>query len=364
MKRSRQRTVAGTVVAFATALAVSACGEDSTTTTTSDKVTLLLPAPRGVAWTPIIVAEEKGWVKDEGISIDIQAQTASGVTVQQLIAGNVDFIGASAAEAVVAYAADKRLRVVFCSTPRNVFRIVAPADGDVKSVADLAGKNVGVSEAAGGEVPIVEAALSGEGLDKNTDYKMLPVGGGGATTVRSITDGKVAAYASSFFDIAAVQASGLGVIDITPENVEGIPGPCLMTTDEALKDPVKREVAEKVARVWSKGVIYSEIAPDAALDFVCETVARECEDRDFTKLALTELLKVSDRYVPGEDFPGTPETTGFKIAGDILTQTGVLESPVDTNPMAGSPEVLEFNKSWPTFDPEEIVALANADAKK
>lgn len=127
MKKS---TWAAVAAASASVLVLAGCSSGtSTESTTTDAegstaATLMLPFPRGIFWTPLMVAEEQGYFADQGLDLTIEEADGSGFVTQQLISGGVDFGFSGAASAVVAAEKDPNIRVMMCYPASNIFIIV------------------------------------------------------------------------------------------------------------------------------------------------------------------------------------------------------------------------------------------------
>jgi ABC-type nitrate/sulfonate/bicarbonate transport system substrate-binding protein len=118
---------------------------------------------------PYHVAKEYGYFEDEGLDVSFEFLAGSSALVQQIIAGNVD-TGSPAWGAVFnGIVQGHDLDVYLSWQYKSDFTLATPADSGIKTVADLDGKAVGVSELSGGEVPIVRAVLREAGLTEGED---------------------------------------------------------------------------------------------------------------------------------------------------------------------------------------------------
>lgn len=353
---SGMKCLAGTAAVAATTLVLAGCSSEpsseSATTTAADSAaaaTLMLPFPRGIFWTPLLVAEEQGYFTDEGLDLTIEEADGSGFVTQQLIAGGVDFGFSGAASAVVAAEKDPNIRIMMCYPASNIFIIVTPEGSDVASIADLRGKTLGITEAGGGEEPIVNAALAEAGLAPNADVTLLPIGGAGPQSLTALQDGTVDAYATSFADLATFTAAGNKFTDITPESLDVIPGDCLVTTKAALEDPAKREAAIKIARAFTMGAAFTSANPEGALDIVCKSVPEECTDMNYAQVYFDEVVRYSGGYQP-DSLYGAVDAEGWKTTVDVLTESGVIEGSVDPVVMATGDDVVGVQKEYSEID--------------
>ncbi|MDY6995438.1 MAG: ABC transporter substrate-binding protein [Actinomycetota bacterium] len=364
-------TRAAVVAATASALLLAGCSSDSGSSSSSGEstestesggvtaATLMLPFPRGIFWTPLLVAENQGYFADQGLDLTIEEADGSGFVTQQLISGGVDYGFAGAASAVVAAERDPNLRIMMCYPASNIFIIVTPEGSDVSSIADLQGRTLGITEAGGGEEPIVNAALAEAGLEPNTDVTLLPIGGAGPQSLTALQDGTVDAYATSFADLATFTAAGNTFTDITPESLDVIPGDCMVTTKDVLDDPARRETAVGIARAFTMGAAFTEANPEGALDIVCSAVPEECTDMNYAQVYFDEVVRYSGGYQPDMLY-GVVSADGWDTTVDVLAGSGVIEGTVDPGTVATGSDVTEVQTEYSEID----LPAVNEDAQQ
>jgi NitT/TauT family transport system substrate-binding protein len=343
-----RRVIATILVLPVLALVVSACGGDDegdnggggeAAEGGTQQVEMLLSFPVSVIWSSLVVAQDQGYFEEEGLNVTAEGTDGSGFVTQQVIAGNADYGWAAADSVIIAYATDDSLRAVMCHQEQNIFRIVTPADSDIQSVDDLAGGTLGFTEKGGGEEPLVTASLGDAGI--TDDVRLLPIGAAGPQSQSAIEDGTVDAYASSYPDITSLQAAGLEFRDITPEKFNGTPGDCLVTRQEVLDDPDKREVIEGIARAWARGSVFTIENTEEMLEIGCAEVPEECEDMESARLlveATAELLQPVEEGAP----VGSLYQEGWQTTADVLADTGAIDEPVDVTDLVAHPAAEEI----------------------
>jgi NitT/TauT family transport system substrate-binding protein len=348
MKKPTRVALAATATVTTAAMLLAGCSSKSSSESGAEAsdsataATLMLPFPRGIFWTPLLVAEERGYFADEGLDLTIEEADGSGFVTQQLISGGVDYGFSGASSAVVAAEKDPDLRVMMCYPASNIFIIVTPEGSDVSSVSDLRGRTLGITEAGGGE-----------------DVTLLPVGDAGPQSLAALQDGTVDAYATSFADMATFTAAGHKFTDITPESLDVVPGDCLVTTKAALEDPEKRDIAVKIARAFVKGAAFTEANPEGALDIVCNAVPEECTDMNYAQVYFDEVARYSGGYTPGNLY-GVVPADGWQTTVDVLAGSGVIEGTVDPSVMATGEDVTSVQEEYSDID----YAAVEEDAEK
>ncbi|MGW0040045.1 ABC transporter substrate-binding protein [Gordonia sp. NPDC003376] len=338
------------VVAVAAMLVLSACTGGSQS---SDGLKVMLSYKKSIYWLPLLVAQDRGYLEQEGVTLDLQETNGSGFVTQQLIAGQAPVGWAGAPDGAVAFATDESLRALMCNPPQNIFRIIVPQDSSITSVAGLKGKTLGISEAGGGEEPIVNASLKDAGLERGKDVTVLPIGDAGPASLNAILDGTVDAYAGSYPDISTLSADGrLQPRDITPSKYNDIPGDCMIVKNDTLQGP-DRDAIVGLARAWAKGAVFAAANPAAAKSIACKQVPQECEDEAFaTKYVqdTIDLMNVGNGSTPF----GAVDTAAWQTTFDVLTESGALTSNVNPAVFADPAELEKFRAEYYNFSVPEI----------
>ncbi|WGX96807.1 ABC transporter substrate-binding protein [Nocardioides sp. L-11A] len=349
------RTLAAT--AAAASLILTACGSEGSATNDDGDLLVMLSYKKSIYWLPLLVAEEKGFLADEGISLDLEETNGSGFVTQQLLSGNTAVGWAGAPDTVVAYSKNDEVRALMCNPPQNIFRIVVPEDSDITTVADLKGKTLGIAEAGGGEEPIVNASLADAGLERDRDVTVQPIGDAGPASLNAILDGQVDAYAGSYPDISTLSADGrLVTRDITPAEYNAIPGDCLITTAEHLEDEETRGQLVGLARAWAKGAIYAAAHPEEATELACAQVPQECEDMDFAAQYTKDTIALSGVTAEGDEPFGAVPVEAWETTIQVLEDSGAVSGDLDGARLGGGESVADFVADYSDFDVAELRA--------
>jgi NitT/TauT family transport system substrate-binding protein len=333
---------------IALAVALAGCGDSGEEDGGGEDLRMLLSFHEGLAWLPLPVAEDQGYFEEEGLSLKVETANGSGYVTQQLIAGNVDVGWAGAGDAIIAFSKDDDIRALLCQPPGQLFQIVTLADSGIENVGDLEGKALGITEKGGGEEPIVNAALADAGLDRMSDLQVLPIGAAGPQSLEALRSGQVAAYASSYPDIISLEAEGLDLVNITPENLKGIPGDCLITTQQVLEDADKRDKIVKLARAWIMGGTFAQANEAAALEIGCKAYPADCTDAAFAELYVKTFLELT-APAEGLDF-GTVPVDDWLTTYDVLESSGVVAGGLDVTPMVEGSVIDEARAEFLDFD--------------
>ena len=110
-------------------------------------------------WWGWLAADKLGYYDDLNLDVEFVPTGGSGDAVEQVIAGNLDAGNPSMPTVGEALLGGQDVVNIFTYSTGAIFGIFTPQDSGVAKIADLRGKKIGVSEAGGGEVAFLEAAL-------------------------------------------------------------------------------------------------------------------------------------------------------------------------------------------------------------
>lgn len=243
----------------------TAPAEEATTTAASESTSARIMFPVN---SPILhgyrVAEEAGYYADEGIEVEFQFLDGGGEVVTQLLAGNGDIANIPVGPVVEAIEQGQtHLRAVWNYVYGSIFYIAVPSDSEIETAADLAGRKVGITDLAGGEVPVVRGIIESAGLSPEQDVELVAIGEGTALTVRALQEGQVDAFGGSVNDIIALQAQGLDLRYILPDELLELPASGIVVTQDYID--TNRDVVAGFLRATTKGSYWATVNPGASL---------------------------------------------------------------------------------------------------
>jgi len=246
------------------------------------EVTFLLPFIRTIAFYPVFVADEMGYFADEGLEVDIQPTDGSSLVVQQVAAGRAE--GGLAGTAAVLNGMEEGLdfKDVMRWMWTQTFPLITWADSGVTSIEDLDGKVIGISDAAGGDVPALEAYLRSVGLEPRVDVDLLPVGENVPTIMQAFESGEIAAYSSSWNRNISFRSAGFEIVDLTPESFQQLPAEdVVVPASLAAENP---ELVAGLCRAIAKGMLVGLEYPETALAIMQKVSPEEHDDTAYAWL--------------------------------------------------------------------------------
>tara|TARA_R110002020_G_scaffold36134_23_gene108707 strand:- start:548 stop:1585 length:1038 start_codon:yes stop_codon:yes gene_type:complete len=215
---------------------------------------------------PIFMAQELGYYQEEGLDVTLNYSKGSSDAARQLAAGNVEWGIFSSAATMQTVQRGFPLKAIMQVYYPDTFDIVVPADSSIQTMADMKGKTIGLSDLAGGEVPMTRASIVEAGLQEGVDVKLVVAGEGDPTTIRSFETDRIQAYSGAKRDLLLIPAQGIKTRSITPSAIAAFPGDALAVRAETFEsDP---ELLVKFVRATLKGRQWGMDNPDKAFDLL------------------------------------------------------------------------------------------------
>ncbi len=322
----------------------------------AEKVQLLLPA-RGAALYPAYVAREVGYFAEEGLDVDLVPGKGSTYVVQQIAAGTA-LLGWGVPGALLpAVERDQHLKFFYTYAVKNIFDVIVPADSPVKSVADLKGKTIGITNLGSGEVPLVRALLAKANLRPGENVTMTAIGEEAPVILAALRDGRVQAFGGAANDLVWLYEAGLKARSISGE-YRDLPSSGLFVTEKTWNE--RRDLCARVGRAIAKGTLFTLTNFDAAAAIMARVAPEQFAKPQTGRMFLKNYVDLStpQKTEHGEPLFGYPMLDGWeRLQGIFLSgDKPVLKKPVDLKSVVVGDLVPEMNK----FDHAKVRAQAKA----
>jgi NitT/TauT family transport system substrate-binding protein len=166
---------------------LSACAQPSPSSSTSgtsgtsgpekDKVILAVGGKTGAAYLPLTLAEQKGFFKAEGLTVEIQDLQGGAKALQALVGGSADVVVGYYDHTIQMQAINKELTAVALISryPGLVLGVRSDLAEKVKQISDLKGLKVGVTAPGSSTHFFINYLLAREGI-KPTDVSAVGIG--------------------------------------------------------------------------------------------------------------------------------------------------------------------------------------------
>lgn len=300
------------IFALAAAMSVSASFAFA-----AEKVTYLFPAPDFLpAFAPFQLAKHKGYFDEAGLEVTFQLAKGGADVAKQVAVGNADMGGGIGDTSIIVRANGLDIRGVALLGGRGLTQIAWRKDSDIKNLADLKGKNIGVIDFQDTAYYNLLAVLGSENLGRS-DANIQAVGSGGL--VQLMISGDLVAMVGVPEWIASIKDAGIELetlpvdtvfpamaqaiiasdktIKERPEVVKGLVNAVLRAIDDIEKDPAQAAKDYVVAVPRHAG---SEDKIEAIMRSYSEFVYPKADNRPRGAFDPDQLKKVQDFYLENE----------------------------------------------------------------
>jgi NitT/TauT family transport system substrate-binding protein len=329
-----------------------------------EKVRVLIPV-RNIdeAFSPFVVARDKGYFAAEGYDVTLIAVGGSNESAIQVAAGNAEVGAASPGEALVGIQSGKLdIRYFYDLYYANIWSIAVLPDSPIKTLTDLKGKKLGVQSMGSAGTTFGRAFVQAAGLDPQTDISLLPIGVGAqaVTSVRQkLVDGVV------FWDAALAKFafSGLKLREVrAPENLRTLPDVGLLARNDTIAKNPKMLVG--IARAIAKGYDFSMANPEAAVRITWKAYPEAKSANPDPAEAIKEGIAVNQGRLGIWSSPKTGDKHGALIDDDwarlilFLTDQKVLPADMPTSKVLTNQFIDDINK----YDRAAVISEAKKEA--
>jgi NitT/TauT family transport system substrate-binding protein len=256
-------------------LLASACGSSTSGPTVSNGQIQLKIMVGGLSkqiYLPNMLTQRLGYFAQEGLAVTLIDEASGQSAEDEVLAGQVDAGSGSYNHTIELQAAGKQMEcVVQLDIAPGEAEIVATREaGQIRSVSDLKGKNLGVTELGSGTQTLTTVLLHKVGIAPNQVH-FVPVGAGD-TFIAALQQGKIDAGMTTEPTISRILASGIGqvLVDLrTPQTTQaalGGPYPfiCVFMRNDYVN--AHKDVVQKLVNAYVKTLkwIHSHTAEQIA----------------------------------------------------------------------------------------------------
>lgn len=272
------------------------------------------------------VAQEKGFYKDEGLTVDIVPGGPDIVPEQQVANGAAD-IGVDWVASLLAHQ-EQGLPLVEIAQmfQKSGLVLVSKKGAGIHSPAALKGKKVG-NWMGGNEFEML-ALFDKYGLDPNKDVEFTKQG----FTMDQLLSSEIEAASAMTYNEyqivleQGISASGLNVIDMNKEGVAMLEDN-LFANRDWLK--ANKETAAKFVRASLKGWRYAMDHPEEAVDMVMKQVEAGSTSREHQLKMMKEVAKLVLPEGMNKASIGQIDANMFRQTAEIAHRFGVIKQPAD-----------------------------------
>ena len=314
------------------------------------------------AAAPYAIATKLGWFEKSGIKVQLVPLPGSTDCIKSVATKDVDYSVPSIEPLAIIRPQGVKALNFYTAYQGNIYGIMVPEDSPVKDFKDLKGKTIGVTSMASAGVIIARAIAKTEGMNPDSDIKIV-VAGEAAQTAALLRSGQVAALSQFDTQYALTQNAGAKLRPLEKANaqIRHFPSNGFVALEETLQ--TKREQSVALAKGYAMGTVFALANPEAAIRILWEVYPQtKATGKDEATALHDDLLTLKARAA---NWP--PESGGVKKWGensienynkyvDFLVANGVLKQKIDAKELVTNDLIDDINK----FDAAEVVKQAKA----
>jgi NitT/TauT family transport system substrate-binding protein len=225
----------------------------------AETIKFVLPG-NSMGYLPLFVAVHRGFFKDEGLEIELP-RLVPAMAHNALIAGEAHYHGLADSGLRLA-ARGLPLKAIFYAADRPMYYLVAQKE--IRTVSELKGKRIGVSQFGGTSDLAARLALRHYGVEPEKDALLIQIGAE-ATRMAALRAGSVAAIIVPVPAVAVLKREGFNEVSFVGDVVE-FASNGYTTTDQRIKEH-PREV-KKVVKALYRGLRYAKENPEGTVGVI------------------------------------------------------------------------------------------------
>jgi NitT/TauT family transport system substrate-binding protein len=266
-------------------------------TCTQKSVQIAVPvSPPNVVHIPPYVAKDLGYFKDENLDVEIKRFEGGVGAFRSVASGAVTLAGTSSEPAINAIGQGAEVKVVYTYAPNVDVSLVARPE--IKTLADLKGKKIGIQEKGGFADVMSRFALQKAGIDpKDVSFVTTTTAGRVPQLVNGTVDTGILHIDQTL--IAQKQLPGLHVLADMWEILTGYQYSVYVASSSTIKsDPATVECMVR-ALMKADRAIYDPAMKNKIIDIAAKYTT---EDREIVIQTYDKLLKAK-AWPQNEGFP-------------------------------------------------------------
>jgi NitT/TauT family transport system substrate-binding protein len=213
-----------------------------------------------MGYLPLFVAVHRGFFKDEGLDIELP-RLIPAMAQNALLAGEVQYHGLADSGLRLA-ARGLPIKAIFYGADRPMYYLVAQKE--IRSVAELRGKRIGVSQFGGTSDLSARLALKHFGVEPEKDALLIQIGAEG-TRMAALRAGSVSAIIVPVPAVAILKREGYNEVSFVGDVME-FASNGYSTTDQRIKEHPQE--VKKVVRALYRGLRYAKENPVGTIDVI------------------------------------------------------------------------------------------------
>jgi NitT/TauT family transport system substrate-binding protein len=213
------------------------------------------------------IADELGLFRDENLDVEYVVLAGAGALLPQLLQQNITIALPLPETLLSAHKAGQPplpVSYFYNAGPWNTLEIAVKADSDIRTLADLRGKSIGVGALTWGTIPQTRAMLRSVGLDPGHDVQIVAVGVLGAG-FHALREDRVQAlnFNSTWIDLLEQEGVPARRLTYPPIFRRMVVNGYIAHRSTLDENP---GLLERFGRAWTEALLVCDINPRACIE--------------------------------------------------------------------------------------------------
>ena len=272
--------------------------------------------------TPLLVEEDKGFFKANGIDLAYVSGSGGGDAIRNILTGQADVAFTDPGSFFSALDKGEKLRAIYDIYPQNVFNVVSLKTANITKPADLKGKKIGVYSLSSGTRQNLLVLLHQAGLAES-DVTIVVTG---LLNFAPLLQGQVDATAATDTGLLLGKRKGLGDVNVMEvRNYLNVSSDLFVVREQVFQQ--KKSALRQFLKGYRESAAWMIAAPDEAATLAVKR-AIDGTDRG-TNLEVIQLrnsASVSD--LTRKSGLGAFDLESLQKAADAYRKLGLIEHPI------------------------------------
>jgi NitT/TauT family transport system substrate-binding protein len=257
-----RKTMTALLTGAAALMATTFAAQAQTAPLTTIRVGFCAKTMTSAAASAFAVATKMGWFEKDGIKVELVPLAGSGDCVKAVATKDVLMAIPSAEPLAVIRSQGLKARNFYTAYQGNIYGFAVPADSEIKTVADMKGKKIGLISMGSAGLIVTRALVSAAGMDPDKDVNIV-VAGEGAQTAALLRTKQVDVLSQFDTQYALVENAGIKLRLLDTSEISKFPSNGFVALDETLAN--RRKDAVAVTKGYAMGTVFAIANPEAAV---------------------------------------------------------------------------------------------------
>jgi len=273
--------------------------------------------------TPLLVEEDKGFYKAQGIALEYVPGAGSADAIRNILGGQADVAFSDPLTFFAALDKGEKLRAIYDIYPQNVFNVVSLAGSNITKPADLKGRKIGVYSLASGTRQGLQVLLHSAGLSE-ADVTVVVTG---LLNFAPLMQGQVDATAATDTGLLIGRRRGLPEVNVMEVGkVLPMSSDLFVVREEVYQ--ARRAALQRFLRGYADAAAWMIAKPEEAAQLAVKRAI------DGTDPALNlEIIKLrnaaSVSALTRRNGLGALDVASLQGAADTYRRLGLVQKPLD-----------------------------------